>query len=471
MAQEPADSTALVLVVEDEEKTRRMCVEVLQTAGFRVREAEAVPQAISVLEEGGVDIVLSDVSMPGIDGMKLLEMTKAYYPATNVVMMTGFATVASAVEAMRMGAADYVTKPFVPEDLTCRLSRLVERRGMEIENRAMRAQLGNLTGAGKMIGVSPAMREVFKFVMRVAPVRMPVLILGESGTGKELVARAIHDSSPAKEKPFVAVDCGALPENLIERELFGHVRGAFTDARQDQPGLLAGAGDGTLFFDEIGELPIALQAKLLRALQEKEFRPLGSTYVVPLGARVIAATNRDLKEAIAQGGFRADLYYRLNVVSITLPPLRERTVDIPMLAQHFLNRLTESGQVAGGISRQALTALSQYRWPGNVRELENAIQSAALLAGSSTIAVADLPIELRTSQEKLEAAAPAPAKSKLSYLQEIERRAILDVLSAAHGNRIEAARRLGISKSTIYAKIKEYGIVERSNVSFEAEMG
>jgi two-component system response regulator HydG len=443
--------------VDDEPEVRSICSVALRAAGFRVEEASCVPDAITILEDGEVEILLSDVCMPEVDGLRLLNMAREYYPATSVVMMTGYATIANAVEAMRMGASDYLTKPVTAEDLTCRLSRLVERRSMEIENRAFRAQLSGLQGVGKLIGASEEMQAVFQFIMRAAPARAPVLIQGESGTGKELVARAIHDSSPSKDRPFVAIDCGALPENLIERELFGHVRGAFTDARQDQPGLLASAGNGTVFFDEIGELPLGLQSKLLRALQEKEFRPLGSTYYVPLPARIVTATNRDLKFAQAEGKFRSDLYYRLNVLQIVLPALRERSGDIELLAHHFLQKQRETGSAVVGISREALHFMSCYSWPGNVRELENAIQYATLLANGPTIEAADLPLDVRSQSEPTPREEIPPAVG-LGYLQDAERRAILEVLAAAHGDRREAARRLGTSKSWIYAKLKEYGI-------------
>jgi two-component system response regulator HydG len=457
MKMEQAESGVCVLVVDDEPDVRSICSIALREAGFRVEEASCVPDAITILEDGEVEILLTDVCMPEVDGLRLLNMAREYYPATSVVMMTGYATIANAVEAMRMGASDYLTKPVTPEDLTCRLSRLVERRSMEIENRAFRAQLSGLKGVGKLIGASSEMQAVFQFIMRAAPARAPVLIQGESGTGKELVARAIHDNSPSNDRPFVAIDCGALPENLIERELFGHVRGAFTDARQDQPGLLASAGNGTVFFDEIGELPLGLQSKLLRALQEKEFRPLGSTHYVPLPARIVAATNRDLKLAQAEGRFRSDLYYRLNVLQIVLPALRERSGDIELLAHHFLQKQRETESTVVGISREALRLMSGYSWPGNVRELENATQYAALLANGPTIEAADLPPDIRAMPGPILRANTTPA-SGLGYLQEAERRAILEVLAEAHGDRKEAARRLGTSKSWIYSKLKEYGV-------------
>jgi DNA-binding NtrC family response regulator len=457
MRADQTDGGARVLVVDDEPEVRSICAQALRAAAFRVEEAGSVAEAIAILEDSAVEIVLSDVYMPDVDGLRLLHMIREYYPAASVVMMTGYATVANAVEAMRMGACDYLTKPVLPEELTCKLSRLAEQRSMEIENRALRAQLSGLTGVGKLIGASPEMQQVFQLIMRAAQSRMPVLIQGESGTGKELVARAIHDNSPSKGTPFVAVDCGALPENLVERELFGHVRGAFTDARHDQPGLLASARDGTVFFDEIGELPLGLQCKLLRVLQEKEFRPLGSNRFVPLPARVIAATNRDLKTAQAEGKFRSDLYYRLNALQIPLPPLRQRQGDIAVLANHFLERQREAGSAVAGISRQALQAMSRYPWPGNVRELENAIQCVALSASGSTIEVADLPADVRSLPRPVPVAHAGPARGD-GYLHEVEQRTILEVLEAAHGDRREAARRLGISKSCIYAKLKEYGI-------------
>jgi two-component system response regulator HydG len=366
-----------------------------------------------------------------------------------------------------MGAYDYISnlgRPFKAEDLKNLLGRLAERQQLASENRLLREEVGTVQGFGSLIGASEAMQEVYRTILRVAGKRHPVLILGESGTGKELVARAIHAYSPWHDKPFVPIDCGALPPTLIESELFGHVRGAFTGADQTRQGLLAAAHRGTVLLDEIAELPVGLQAKLLRALQEREFKAIGSNTPTRLEARILAATNQDLEPAIQQGTFRKDLYYRLNVVAIKIPPLRERRGDIPALAQRFIDRYRGSDSPVQGISYDALTRLMAHGWPGNVRELENCIQHALAMGTGPEIEVADLPanlVKLAVAGNSTAGAFEAPVPS----LQQLERRAILRALEETGGDRLRAAKLLGIGKTTIYRKLKEYGLENATETS------
>jgi DNA-binding NtrC family response regulator len=440
-----------VLIVDDEPSARNFCAEVLEEMGLLTRTAGDARLAASILEAQAIDVVLSDVHMPGATGIELLRTIRTRFPETDVVVMTGYGTIPEAVEAVKLGAYDYISKPLKPDDLRRIFRRLVEKRALAAENRLLREQVRTQQGFGQLIGNSPSMRAVYELVIKVAERRHPVLILGESGTGKELVARAIHTYGPSRDKPFVPIDCGALSASLIESELFGHVRGAFTGATQARPGLLAEAKGGTVFLDEIGELPIELQSKLLRALQEREIRPLGSNERRPLEARVIAATNLDLEEAIGKGTFRKDLYFRLNVVSIHMPPLRERKSDIPALVHFFLERhATQEGIT--GIAPEAMTCLMAYDWPGNVRELENCIQRAVALGSPPLIQVKDLPSSL------VERASAREEDAEPRTLEDLERRAILRALEASGGDRLRAAKLLGIGKTTIYRKLKEYGL-------------
>ncbi|HET9320010.1 MAG TPA: sigma-54 dependent transcriptional regulator, partial [Bryobacteraceae bacterium] len=353
MDPQPKCSDTTILVVEDEDDVREFCVDALTDAEFTVESVGSGEAALAVLEHGHIDIVLTDLKMPGLDGLALLKLVKEKYGSIDVVMMTGQATVSTAVEAMRLGAYDYITKPLELDGLTSLLVRLVERRELILENRLLKGQVNTRSGPGGMVGDSAPMQELYRLVLKAAVKRHPVLILGESGTGKELVARAIHEQASWKAEPFVPVDCSALAENLIESELFGHVRGAFTGASQDRAGLLGSAGSGTVFLDEIGELPVGLQAKLLRALQEREYRPVGSNQRKELKARVMAATNRDIQAAVRDGTFREDLYYRLNVLTLRVPPLRNRQPDIEALAAFFLLRHKERQDLVQGISPEA----------------------------------------------------------------------------------------------------------------------
>jgi two-component system response regulator HydG len=371
--------------------------------------------------------------------------------------MTGFATVQSAVQAMKLGAYDYITKPFNLDELRLELERVVSHLKLTAENRVLREQLKSKQGFGQMVGHSPEMEKLYRIIAKAAHSTHPVLILGESGTGKELVARSIHYSGPFKDKPFIPVDCGSLVPTLIESELFGYVRGAFTGAVRAKDGLLATAEGGTIFLDEIGELPVDLQAKLLRAIQEKEIRPVGGTRAVPINVRILAATNRDLDTAVSQGTFRRDLYFRLNVLTLRIPPLRERKQDIPLLIGNVLERINQAHEAQHNIGEDALRLMLNYNWPGNVRELENCIERACTTSSLPTIHVSDMPTQLQHFQEQTTRAAAPPDSSLITPLDVMEKQAILHAIKVLDGDKLEAARRLGIGKTTLYRKLKEYG--------------
>lgn len=464
-----------VLVVDDDESIRRVCGEIVTSLGFHVTSAGDVAQATAILERQAFDLLLLDLKLPGTGGSVLLEAVKRMYPETGVVMMTAFATVPSAVEAIRNGAGDYLTKPFTLEELRTVLRQADERRGSIVERTRLRERLRIQISNGSMIGRSPEMEKLYRLVAKVVPSTHPVLILGESGTGKELVARAIHSNGPNASKPFVPVDCGALAPTLIESELFGYVKGAFTGANQSKEGLLTAAGGGTVFLDEIGELPLDLQAKLLRALQEKEVRPVGATQAVPILARILSATHRDLPLMVEQGRFRKDLYYRLNVVNIKIPALRERKADIVDLANLFLERHRKDIYDDRHFSQKTLQLLLEYDWPGNVRELQNAVEHVAAVTTVREIEIAHLPTQLVEfyQQTKLR---PTPSigdeavsstineplmrqgSRGSSSIADMERQAILGTIQHTHGDKLMAAKLLGIGKTTLYRKLKEYGL-------------
>lgn len=442
-----------VLVVEDEEVTRKLCSEVAESCGMKAIAVASAAEALELLDLQSVDIMLTDLKLQQSSGLDLLKRVRDVYPQVVVVVLTQYGTIDSAVEATRMGAADYVTKPFHVEDLRSRLMRVARDLDLRQENQLLREQLRTRPGFGGLIGVSERMQRVYKMIEKVSQHEYPVLILGESGTGKELVARSIHFSGERKSRPFAPVDCSALVPTLIESELFGYVKGAFTGAVQAKQGLLEAAQGGTLFLDEIGDLPVDLQAKLLRVLQEREVKPVGSTERRPLDVRIIAATNRDLDAAIRNGSFRQDLYFRLNVVQIKLPPLRERKSDIPLLVTSFLDKFTDPQGPARTISEDAMRRLVAYDWPGNVRELENAIERAVALGSGPIVHVGDLPSSLQyPSSER------APEKEELLPLEELERRAILRMLRETGGDKLAAARMLGIGKTTLYRKLKQYNM-------------
>jgi DNA-binding NtrC family response regulator len=442
---------ATVLIVDDENATRDLCRDIASESGLRTRTASTTEQALDILEQYSVDVILTDLRVPEIGGLELLKRVRQTHPRVPVIVLTQYGTIESAVEATRIGAADYVTKPFHIPELRTKLDRVVHSLELDEENRVLREQLRTRPGFAGLIGLSPKMQRVYKLIEKVSQHNYPVLILGESGTGKELVARSIHFAGTRSSRPFAPVDCSSFVPTLIESELFGYMKGAFTGANQTKRGLMEAAGNGTLFLDEIGDLPVDLQAKLLRAIQEKEIRPVGSTDRISISVRVIAATNRDLETAVREGRFRQDLYFRLNVVQIKLPPLRERKGDIPLLVNSFLEKFSDTDGPIRTVAEDMMTKLMAWDWPGNVRELENVIERAVALGTSSLLHVGDLPSNLQYgANEKL------PQNDVLLPLEELERRAIKRALRESGGDKLAAARLLGIGKTTLYRKLKQY---------------
>ena len=455
-----ADSNLLnLLIVDDERSIREACREVAMTLGFNTHIADSPEHCQRVMDTTNVDVVLLDLRLPGTSGVEVLREIKRRHPDTVVVIMTGFATVQSAVQAMKAGAYDYVTKPFNFDELRLVLDRVTAHLRLATENRLLREQVKSKHGFGAMVGQAPEMDRLYRIIAKAAHSTHPVLILGESGTGKELVARSIHYSGPFRDKPFIPVDCGSLVPSLIESELFGYVKGAFTGAVRAKDGLMAAAEGGTVFLDEVGELPVDLQSKLLRALQEKEIRPVGGTRAIPINVRILAATNRDLEAAVQQGSFRRDLYFRLNVLTLRVPPLRERKQDIPLLAGHILERVARTTGVQRNITDDALKLMLNYEWPGNVRELENCLERACALTSGPTIHIADLPTALRNFHTQSVVVPVSFEPSGVSPLADLEKRAILHAITVLNGDKLEAAKQLGIGKTTLYRKLKEYGSV------------
>src|SRR5256714_6499195 len=441
-----------ILIVDDEPTIRETCAEVAQQTGMRPTTVATAEEAIEVLENSAIDILLTDLMLQHTNGMDLLQRVHDMHPMVPVIVLTQYGTIDSAVAATRLGAIDYVTKPFRIDELRVCLERAARAVELQQENLLLREQLRTRPGFGGLIGVSERMQRVYKVLQKVSQHEYPVLILGESGTGKELVARSIHFAGPRKDRPFAPVDCSALVPTVIESELFGYVKGAFTGAMQAKQGLLEAAQGGTLFLDEIGDMPVDLQAKLLRALQEREVKPVGSTERRQINVRIIAATNRDLDAAIRSGTFRQDLYFRLNVVQVKLPPLRDRKSDIPILVTAFLEKFSNPQGPVRTISEDAMRRLIAYDWPGNVRELENAVERAVALGSGPILHVADLPSNLQyPTTERI------PEKDELTTLEEMERRFILRALRETNGVKLAAARLLGIGKTTLYRKLKQYG--------------
>jgi two-component system response regulator HydG len=432
-----------VLIVDDEDATRDLCRDIAAELGLEVHTASTTSEALEILEQSAVDIVVTDLRVPQLGGLELLKRINSSQPNTSVMVLTQYGTIETAVAATRLGARDYVTKPFHVDELRTKIERLVQALELDHENRVLREQLRTRPGFGGLIGVSAKMQRVYKMLEKVSQHNYPVLILGESGTGKELVARSIHFLGVRQNKPFVPVDCSGLVPTLIESELFGYVKGAFTGAQHSRTGLLETANGGTVFLDEIGDLPVDLQAKLLRALQEREIRPVGATDRLRIDIRIIAATNRDLESAIRAGTFRQDLYFRLNVVQVKLPPLRERKSDIPLLVSFFLEKFSDPQRPIRTISEDAMRRLMTYDWPGNVRELENAVERAVALGSGPMLHIGDLPSNLQqgSSDKLLES-------NELTTLEEMERRFILRALRETNGDKLAAARLLGIGKTS-----------------------
>jgi two-component system response regulator HydG len=417
-----------------------------------------------MLHGNTVDILLVNLPYGGYHALELVSEVKMLHPNTAVIAMTATSSVNAAVEAMRRGAADYLTKPFAVDELSAVLERASSTVTVDAESRQLRERLRQSQGLGSMIGRSAEMEKLYRILSKVAQSTHPVLVLGESGTGKELVARTIHAYGPNSYKPFLPVDCSSLVPTLIESELFGYVKGAFTGATKSKDGLFVSADGGTVFLDEIGELTLDLQAKLLRALQEKEVRPVGATHRVPIKARIVAATNRDLTSMVERGSFRKDLFYRLNVVNLRLPALRDRREDIPLLTAHFLERFSKGKPTKYSLSGDALRTMMRHDWPGNVRELEHCIECACTMATGPILELGDLPTQLQ--QQGIEAhrvavaaeAAPVKASPDVVPLAELEKQAILGAIRKLGGDKLLAARLLGIGKTTLYRKLKEYGI-------------
>jgi DNA-binding NtrC family response regulator len=456
-----------LLVVDEDAAIRSACCEIATDLGFVPQTVSTIASARTLLRNQGIDILLLDLRAPVGEGLALLNEIKSFNSGLAVVVMTAFATVPAAVEAMRTGAADYLTKPFAMDELAAVLERASERCTVDVASRRLRESLRSPQGLGNMIGRSQEMEKLYRILSKVAQSSHPVLILGESGVGKELVARSIHSNGPHADRPFVPIDCGSLVPTLMESELFGYVKGAFTGANHAKEGLLASAQGGTVFLDEIGELPMDLQAKLLRALQEKEVRPVGATHRVTINVRILAATNRNLAAMVEQGRFRKDLYYRLSVVNLRIPPLRERKQDIPLLAAHFLERMSRETGTTHTLSDDALRTMVDYEWPGNVRELEHSIDRACTLSSGPVVHLGDLPTQLQNFHMQnhrpitvapVATDTPNPVRTPVTPLAQLEKQAILDTLRKLNGDKLLAARLLGIGKTTLYRKLKEYGI-------------
>ncbi len=446
-----------LLIVDDEQSIRQLCMTVGDALGFICMEADGGDSALALLEEQPAHIILTDMVMPNMSGLTFLERVKKMLPRTEVAVMTGHGSVETAVQAMKLGAYDYISKPFSPlEELRLFLRRMAEKVRLVEENEFLRERVDTETELHGIVGASAKIQDVLRMISRLKDTHTPVLITGESGTGKELVARAMHFRGSFAKRPFVAVDCGSLVPTLIESELFGYERGAFTGAVKARTGLFQSANGGTIFLDEIGELPPEMQAKLLRVLQEKEVRPVGSNQKIKVDVRVIAATNRDLEAEYRNGTFRKDLYFRLNVVTVRLPPLRERRSDIPMLAHWFLERYARGGSIQ--ITNAAMKSLLQYDWPGNVRELENCIERAVALGDRRTIDFNDLPPSITSGVPGDMSAESASSGLTTTDLEDIERATIERVFEQVKGDKALAGKMLGISRATLYRKLKRYNI-------------
>jgi DNA-binding NtrC family response regulator len=447
-----------VLIVEDEAKLRRVIELQLQSAGYEVDKAGSAEEALRLVDRAS--LVLTDLKLPGMDGLEFLALVRRQDAQVPVVVMTAFGTVENAVEAMKAGATDFLPKPFSLDHLLTVIGKALEVRALRDENRVLREELGRRYAFDNVVGHSPAMQEIFATIMRVAPTRATVLLAGESGVGKDLIARAIHFHSPRRDRPFVKINCTAIPENLMESELFGFEKGAFTGAVASKPGKFEMADTGTAFLDEIGDVPGSIQVKLLRVLQEREFERLGSNKTRQIDVRILAATNRDLRAALEEGTFREDLYYRLNVVPLNIPPLRERKEDIPFLAEHFVRKLAvETGSTADSISENAIKRLLEYSWPGNVRELENVIERSLVLAAGKRLEAAD--IRLEANPRARESAIGSFLPDGVT-LDEHEQAIIREALRRADGNKSQAARLLGVTRNALRYRLSQMGMEDKT---------
>ena len=454
-----------VLVVDDEEEIRNHFSEFLRGQGFEVETAGDGEEGIEKIEHDFFDVALIDLNMPKVDGMAVLEHLVQHDPDSIGIILTGYATIRNAVEAMKAGAFDYLAKPIKMDEVLLVIKRALDFRGLRRENMALKRQLKKKYKFHNFIGDSPEMHRVFRIIEKVADTDSTVLILGESGTGKELVAKAIHYHSPRREKPLIPVNCGAIPEELLESELFGHEKGAFTNAIRTRIGRFELANGGTIFLDEVAEMSPHLQVKLLRVLQEHEFERLGGARTIKCDVRILAATNKNLEEAVEKGKFREDLYYRLKVIPISLPPLRERRVDISLLVHHFLNGLTRAKKKAiKGISKEVLRALERYDWPGNVRELENTIERMVILSEGEYIDLVDLPEKIAKTtgnSQMIQTFVPDEGFSLSSAVSEFERQLIINALEKTGWVKNRAAKLLNMNRTTLVEKIKKQGIERR----------
>ncbi|MGB2769490.1 MAG: sigma-54 dependent transcriptional regulator [Candidatus Zixiibacteriota bacterium] len=458
---------ARILVVDDEEIVLKSCRKILEGGGHEVLTVLSGQGAFDILEKEPIDIVITDIKMPGIDGIQVLERVKEKYPDIAVIMITGYSTVQSAVQAMKLGAFEYIPKPFTPDEVLIVVEKALEKKSLIIENIYLRKELEAKYGFDNIIGSSPKMQEVYKLIRKVAPTDSTVLIRGESGTGKELIARALHFNSPRKQQPFVPVDCGVLAQELLESELFGHVKGSFTGAIVTKPGLFEVANGGSIFLDEIGDTGSNFQSKLLRVIQEREFTPVGEVKSKKVDLRFIVATNKDLEKLVEDGRFREDLFYRLNVVSIRIPLLKERKDDIPLLAYHFLKKYgQEMKKKIKSISVEAMNMLIDHTWPGNVRQLENVIERAIVMAEGDTVTTEHLPFVVRSDAAHPDTLIPKTseelkeAKRRLreSAVGNVEKSFILDALTRNDWNITRSAKEVGMQRSNFQALMKKYNI-------------
>ena len=459
--------SARILIVDDEEIVIKSCLRILAGDEFQVASVQDGREALKKIEENPYDVVILDIMLPNIDGLEVLRRVKETHPNVDVIMITGLSQVDTAVQAMKLGAFDYISKPFEPDELKLVVYRALERRRLLQENFTLRSEVSSKYRFDNIIGLSPQMQAVYRLLAQCAPTSSTVLITGESGTGKELIARAIHYNSLRKDKPFVAVDCNALSENLLESELFGHVKGAFTSAVVNKKGMFEVAGSGTLFLDEIGNISMSIQAKLLRVLQEREFRAVGDTRTQTANFRLVTATNKDLKAMVAAGTFRDDLYYRVNIFPVHAPALRERKGDIPALAYHFLKVFSaELGKKITDISDGALSTLTNYGWPGNVRELENVVYRAAILTGDSVVRQAHLVNIIDSSQPAADLAVPRTGDelkrvkkaAREKSVEDIEKQFVLETLRRNDWNVTKSAEETGMQRPNFQALMKKYTI-------------